>query len=147
RDGIHRALLAGLLSHVGRWDEEAKEYRGARETRFVLAGGTALGKRRPAWVMAAELVETNRLRARTVAQISPDRIEQAARHLVTRSHGEPWWDRERGAAMTSERVSLYGLPIVSSRRVAYDRVDPAGARELFIRHALVAGEWDAPHAF
>jgi ATP-dependent helicase HrpA len=147
RDGVHRSLLAGLLSHIGLWDDERKEYRGARETRFVLAGGTALGKRRPKWVMAAELVETNRLRARTVAQIDPDRIERVAAHLVTRSHGEPWWEPSRGAAVAHERVSLYGLPIVANRRVGYERLDPAGARELFIRHALVHGEWDAPHAF
>jgi len=147
RDGIHRALLAGLLSHIGMLDPDGNEYRGAREARFVLAPGSALGKRRPTWVMAAELVETNRLRARTVAQISPDRIEQAAAHLVARSHEEPWWDEGRGAAMTIERVSLYGLPIVTGRRVQLDRVDPAEARAMFIRHALVDGDWDAHHAF
>ena len=147
RDAVHRALLSGLLSHLGRWDEEAREYRGARETRFTLGGGTALGKRRPAWVVAAELVETDRVRARTVAAISPDRIEEVAAHLVTRSHGEPWWERDRGAAMVDERVSLYGLPIVPKRRTSFDKVDPAGARELFLRHALVQGEWDGPHAF
>ena len=147
RDGIHRALLAGLLSHIGMLDPAGNEYRGAREARFVLAPGSALGKRRPKWVMAAELVETNRLRARTVAQISPDRIEQAAAHLVTRSHEEPWWDEDRGAAMTIERVSLFGLPIVTGRRVQLDRVDPAEARAMFIRHALVDGDWDAHHAF
>jgi ATP-dependent helicase HrpA len=146
-DGIHRALLSGLLSHIGRWDEEAREYRGARETRFTLAGGTALGKRRPKWVVAAELVETDRIRARTVAAIAPDRIEELAGHLVSRSYGEPWWDAERGAAAVEERVSLYGLPIVPRRRIAYERVDPADARRLFLRHALVLGEWDAPHAF
>ena len=147
RDGIHRALLAGLLSHVGMLDPDGNEYRGAREARFVLAPGTALGKRRPKWVMAAELVETNRLRARTVAQITPDRIEQAAGHLVARSYDEPWWDEARGAAMTNERVSLYGLPLVSGRRVQLDRVDPATARVLFLRHALVDGDWDGRHAF
>ena len=147
RDGVHRSLLAGLLSHIGMWDDERKDYRGARETRFVVAGGTALGKRRPKWIMAGELVETDRLRARTVAPIDPDRIEQLAAHLVTRSHGEPWWDRERGAALVHERVSLYGLPIVAKRRVGYERVDPVDARAMFIRHALVEGEWDAPHAF
>ncbi len=147
RDAVHRSMLAGLLSHLGRWDEEAREYRGARETRFTLAGGTALGKRRPSWVVAAELVETDRLRARTVAAIAPDRIEEVAAHLVTRSHGEPWWERERGASMVDERVSLYGLPIVPRRRVGFERVDPAAARQLFLRHALVQGEWDAPHAF
>ena len=113
----------------------------------MLAPGTALGKRRPKWVMAAELVETNRLRARTVAQITPDRIEQAAGHLVTRSHEEPWWEEARGAAMTTERVSLYGLPLVTGRRVQLDRVDPAEARSMFLRHALVDGDWDGRHAF
>ncbi len=146
-DGVHASLLAGLLSHIGMWDEERKDYRGARETRFVLAGGTALGKRRPKWIMAAELVETNRLRARTVAPIAPEGIERAAEHLVTRSHGEPWWEPERGAAMVHERVSLYGLPIVAKRRVGYERIDADDARDMFIRHALVAGDWDAPHAF
>src|SRR3546814_10009237 len=97
--------------------------------------------------MAAELVETDRLRARTVAQIAPDRIEPVARHLVTRRHTEPWWEPERGAAMTHERVSLYGLPIVFKRRVAYDRNHRADARDLFIRHPLVRGRRDAPHPF
>jgi len=147
RDGVHVSLLAGLLSHIGLWDEERKEYRGARETRFVIAPGSALGKRRPTWVMAAELVETNRLRARTVAQIRPDRIEAIATHLVTRGHGEPWWDEDRCAAMVEERVSLYGLPVVPKRRVGYERLNPAGARTMFIEHALVHGTWDAPHAF
>jgi len=146
-DGIHRSLLAGLLSQVGHWDDEDRTYRGARESRFVLAPGSALGKRRPKWVMAAELVETDRLRARTVAPIRPEWLEQLGAHLVTRSYGEPWWDRERGAAMTHERVTLFGLPIVTQRRVGVDRVDPDAARRLFIRHALVLGEWDAPHAF
>jgi ATP-dependent helicase HrpA len=147
RDGIHQALLSGLLSHVGMLDPDGNEYRGAREARFVVAPGSSLGKRRPKWVMAAELVETNRLRARTVAQITPDRIERAAAHLVTRSHDEPWWEPERGASTTTERVSLYGLPLVTGRRIAYDRVDPEDARRMFLRHALVDGDWDGHHAF
>ncbi|MGK2950173.1 MAG: ATP-dependent RNA helicase HrpA [Acidimicrobiales bacterium] len=147
RAGIHRSLLAGLLSHIGLWDEEKREYQGARESRFTIAPGSSLGKRRPRWVMAGELVETDRLRARTVAQLDPVGIEAVAAHLVKRSHGEPWWDAERAAAMTHERVSLYGLPLVERRRLALDRIDPIEARRLFIRHALVAGEWDAPHAF
>jgi len=146
-DAVHQALLSGLLSQVGLWDEEVKEYRGARESRFVLAGGSALGKKRPRWVMAAELVETNRLRARTVAAIRPEWLERLGGHLTTHSYGEPWWERDRGAAMTHERVTLYGLPIVTQRRFGVDRVDPEVARALFIRHALVQGEWDAPHAF
>jgi ATP-dependent helicase HrpA len=147
RDGIHQSLLAGLLSHVGMWDEERREYRGARDSRFTLARGTALGKRRPRWVMAAELVETDRLRARTVAPVRPEWLERLGSHLVARSYGEPWWERSRAAAMTHERVSLYGLPVVTERRVGVDRVDPAAARDLFLRHALVDGDWDAPHAF
>ena len=112
RVGIHRALLAGLLSQVGMLDPDGNEYRGAREARFVLAPGTGLGRRRPKWVMAAELVETNRLRARTVAQIEPGDIEQVAGHLVTRSYEEPWWDEARGEAMTTERVT----PLRAARR-------------------------------
>ncbi len=147
RDAIHRALLAGLLSQIGMLDPDGNEYRGARDARFVIAPGSALGQRRPQWVMAAELVETNRLRARTVAQIQPDRIEQVAGHLVTRSHGEPWWEPERGTAMVVERVSLYGLPIVAGRRTQLDRVDRSEARAMFLRHALVDGDWDGQHAF
>jgi len=147
RDGVHRALLAGLLSHVGMLDPDGNEYRGAREARFVIAPGSALGQRRPKWVMAADLVETNRLRARTVAQVQPSHIEQVAAHLVSRSHDEPWWEDDRGAAMTTERVSLFGLPIVSGRRIQLDRVDPVLAREMFLRHALVDGDWDGHHAF
>ena len=123
--GIHRALLAGLLSHVGMLDPDGNEYRGAREARFVLAPGTGARQAAvPKWVMAAELVETNRLRARTVAQIEPGDIEQVAGHLVTRSYEDPWWDEARGEAMTTERVSLYGLPVVTGRRKPVDQVDP-----------------------
>ena len=129
-------------------DPDGNEYRGAREARFVLAPGTGLGRRRPKWVMAAELVETNRLRARTVAQIEPGDIEKVAGHLVTRSYEDPWWDEARGEAMTTERVSLYGLPVVTGRRKPVDQVDPARARAMFLRHALVDGDWDgARHAF
>ena len=148
RIGIHRSLLAGLLSHVGVLDPDGGEYRGAREARFVLAPGTGLGRRRPAWVMAAELVETNRLRARTVAQIEPGDVEKVAAHLVTRSYEDPWWDEGRGEAMTTERVSLYGLPVVTGRRKPVDQVDRARARSLFLRHALVDGDWQGEkHAF
>ncbi|MDP1818522.1 MAG: ATP-dependent RNA helicase HrpA [Acidimicrobiales bacterium] len=147
RDGIHTALLAGLLSHVGMLDVEGGEYRGAREARFTLANGSALGKRRPKWVVAGELVETDRLRARTVAQVQPHQIERVAGHLVTRHHEEPWWDQDRGAAVTNERVSLYGLPIVTARCVGYERIDPVEARAMLIRHALVDGDWHSHHAF
>ncbi len=147
RVGIHRALLAGLLSHVGMLDPDGNDYRGAREARFAIAPGSALGARRPAWVMAAELVETNRLRARTVAAVDPADVEEAGGHLVRRSHGDAWWDEERGAAYTTERVTLYGLPLVTDRVVQLDRVDAAEARARFISHALVDGDWDGRHAF
>jgi ATP-dependent helicase HrpA len=117
----------------------------------VIAPGSVLAKRSPRWVMAAELVETNRLWARRVAAVDPAWIERVGAHLVKRSYGEPRWDERRGAAVATETVTLYGLPIVTGRTVPYDRVDPVGARELFIRHALVhrevTGEWPTHHAF
>ena len=146
-DAVHRALLSGLLSHVGMADDEQREYRGARNARFVLSPGSSLSKRRPRWVMAAELVETNRLYAHTAARIAPEWIEQAGAHLVKRSYSEPHWDRKRGSVQAYERVTLYGLPIVEARPVNYARIDPVHARELFIWHALVDGDWDARHEF
>ena len=147
RDAVHLSLLAGLLSHIGTWDPVKQDYTGARGARFAIAPGSTLAKKRPRWVVAAELVETNRLWARTVARIRPERIEALADHLVTRSYGEPWWDVDQGAAIAQERVSLYGLVIVSARRTHYAKVDPAAARDLFIQHALVEGEWSAHHDF
>ncbi|MFT3855190.1 MAG: ATP-dependent RNA helicase HrpA [Ilumatobacteraceae bacterium] len=145
-DRIHQALLAGLLSQIGMRDGEAREYRGARGARFLIGRESAAAKKLPRWVMAGGLVETNRLWARTVAPIQPEWAERAGAHLVSRSYGEPVWDAQRGAAVTTERVTLFGLPIVS-RRVGYDRVDLAAAREMFIRRALVAGEWTTHHPF
>ena len=132
-DAVHRALLAGLLSHVGLRDGDRREYLGARQARFTLAPASALAGRPPPWVMAAELVETDRLRARVAAQIQPQWVERAGAHLVVRTFGEPRWDARRGAAVADERVTLYGLPLVSGRTVAYSRVDPVAARELFLR--------------
>ncbi len=146
-DAVHRAVLAGLLSHVGAYDRTTRDYRGARQARFLVAPGSVLHRRGPAWVMAGELVETTRLWARMVARIDPGWIEPLAAHLVRRSYGEPAWDARRGAATTTERVTLYGLPIVEGRRVSYARVDPAGARRMFIEHALVAGDWSGRHRF
>ena len=145
-DKVHQALLTGLLSQIGMRDGDAREYRGGRGARFLIGRESAAAKKLPRWVMAGGLVETNRLWARTVAPIQPEWAERAGAHLVSRSYGEPVWDPQRGAAVTTERVTLFGLPIVS-RRVGYDRVDPAGARELFVRHALVHGEWTTQHAF
>ncbi len=146
-DRIHLSLLAGLLSHIGARDGTTRDYQGARGARFAIAPGSSLFKATPRWVMAAELVETNRLWARVAARIQPEWAERLGAHLVKRSYSEPHWDAEHGEAMAYERVALYGLPIVTARRVGYGRVDPAGARELFIRHALVEGEWRTHHRF
>ncbi len=147
RENVHRTLLTGLLSNVGRKDPGSHEYRGARGSRFSINPGSTLFKGAPEWLMAAELVETSRLWARGVAAVQPEWIEQAAAHLVTKSYSDPWWDRDRGAAYANESVTLYGLPLQTERPVLYSRVDPEAARELFMRHALVAGEWETHHQF
>jgi ATP-dependent helicase HrpA len=144
---VHQSLLAGLLSHVGLRDAQRREYQGARNARFAVFPGSALFRKQPSWVMAAELVETSRLWGRIVARIEPEWAERLAEHLVRRSHSEPHWEKKQGAVMAYEKVTLYGLPIVVSRKVNYGRVDPALSRELFIRHALVEGDWDTRHRF
>ena len=146
-DHVHRAVLAGLLSHIGMRDGEGREFRGARDSRFVIAPGSVLTRRPPKWVMAAELVETNQLWARRVATIKPEWAERVAAHLVRRSYGEPWWDARSGRAVVTETVTLYGLPIVSDRKVGLDRVDPALARRMFVQHALIEHDWSARHDF
>ncbi|MFV8315269.1 ATP-dependent RNA helicase HrpA [Mycobacterium sp. 23] len=144
---VHAALLAGLLSHVGMRREDTREYLGARNARFVLAPGSVLTKRPPQWVVAAELVETSRLYGRTAARIQPEIVERVAGQLVQRTYSEPHWDAKRGEVLAYERVTLYGLPLVARRRVGYAGVEPALARELFIRHALVEGDWQTRHHF
>ncbi|HEX7167565.1 MAG TPA: ATP-dependent RNA helicase HrpA [Acidimicrobiales bacterium] len=149
-DAIHISLLSGLLSHIGmrnERDDAKQEYQGARNARFAITRGSALYKKSPRWVMAAELVETNRLWARVVSRIQPEWAERVGAHLVKRTYGEPEWDARRGQVVAHERVTLYGLPIVAARRVDYTRVDAAVAREMFIRHALVEGDWQTHHAF
>jgi ATP-dependent helicase HrpA len=146
-DGIHRALLAGLLSHVGMREGDGREYLGARGAKFAVFPGSALFRSPPRWVMAAELVETSRLWARINARIDPDWVESLAEHLVRRSYSEPHWEKDRGQVMAFEKVTLYGVPIVASRKIGYGRVDPELSRELFIRHALVEGDWRTHHRF
>ncbi|HEY8911931.1 ATP-dependent RNA helicase HrpA [Lacisediminihabitans sp.] len=141
-NGIHRSLLAGLLSQIGIRDAAKKDYVGARQVRFSIFPGSALARKQPAEIMSAELVETSRLFARTNAAIDLAWAEPIAGDLVKRSYGEPHWEKKQGAAVAYERVTLYGVPIVARRRVQFSRVDPGYARELFIRHALVDGEWD-----
>ena len=144
---VHRALLAGLLSHLGRRDGDTREFVGARGTRFVVFPGSGLARKPPGWVMAAELVETSRLFARTVARIEPEWLEESAGHVVKRTYGDAHWSTRRGAAMVHEHVTLYGLAIVVDRVVPYARIDPEHARELFIRHALVLDDWHGRHGF
>ena len=155
-DRVHMSLLAGLLSHIGMKDTDAKpraarralaEFTGARGARFAIFPDSALARKPPLWVVAAELVETSRLWARTVARIEPEWAERLAPHLIKHSYSEPRWDAKRGAAMADERVTLYGLPVVTARQVSYGRVDPAAARDLFIQHALVEGDWQTHHRF
>ncbi|WP_210502873.1 ATP-dependent RNA helicase HrpA [Nocardioides xinjiangensis] len=156
-DGIHQALLSGLLSHVGALEGREKprpgerrpmrEYLGARNARFAIFPGSVLKGRNPDFLMSAELVETSRLWARQNAAIKPEWAERLGAHLVKRTYSEPHWSRKRAAVMARERVTLYGVPLVADRLVSYGKVDPPLARELFIRHALVQREWDSRHRF
>ncbi|MFB2585914.1 ATP-dependent RNA helicase HrpA [Herbiconiux liukaitaii] len=146
-DGIHKSILSGLLSQIGLRDQAKRDYLGARQTRFMIFPGSALAKKQPAAVMSAELVETSRLFARMSAAIDPTWAEPLAGDLLKRSYSEPHWEKKQGAAVAYERVTLYGVPIVARRRVQFARIDPEYARELFIRHALVEGEWESQQAF
>src|SRR5688500_14153000 len=146
-DSIHLALLSGLLSHIGMRDPARREYQGARGARFALWPGSALAKRQPSWVMVAELVETSRLWGRTSARIEPRWAEPLAEHLIKRCYDAPHWERKRASVVATERVTLYGLPIVANRTVAYGRIDPELSRSLFIRRALVEGDWETRHEF
>jgi ATP-dependent helicase HrpA len=146
-DAVHQALLAGLLSHIGMREGERRDYLGARSTKFAIFPGSALVKKPPRWAMAAELVETSRLWARVVARIEPEWALPLAEHLITRTYSEPHWEKRRAQVMAYERVTLYGLPLVTGRKVGYGKVDPALSRELFIRRALVEGDWRTHHAF
>ena len=146
-DAIHQALLSGLLSHVGLRDPERRDYLGARNARFSIFPGSGLFKKQPQFVMSAELVETSKLWGRVNAKVLPEWAEEIGAHLVKRSYSEPHWSKKRGAVLAYERVTLYGVPLVADRLVPFSRVDPALARELFIRHALVYGEWQTRHTF
>ncbi len=153
---IHISLLSGLLSHIGMRDTDQKtrgkrrplsEFAGARGARFAIFPDSSLAQKPPPWVIVTELVETSRLWGRTAARIEPEWAEPLAAHLLRHSYSEPHWDARRGAAMALEKVTLYGLPIVTARKVGYARADPAAARDLFIRHALVEGDWQTRHRF
>jgi ATP-dependent helicase HrpA len=167
-DGIHKCLLSGLLSQIGlkqlsdkkaadlfkkpaaKTEKPAKasnEYLGSNGKKFVIFPGSTLAKKPPAAIMSAELVETSRLFARMNAAINPEWAEVLAGDLVKRSFSEPHWEKSQGAVVAYERVMLFGVPIVVSRRMQYSRIDPTICRFLFIRHALVHGEWDSKQQF
>ncbi len=167
-DRVHQSVLAGLLSHIGMQDADRKpasrlagerkagepgrrrgptDFLGARGAKFAIFPDSPLARKPPQWVMAAELVETSRLWARTVARIEPEWAESLAGDLVRRSYSEPRWDARRGGVLATEKVTLYGLPIVAARQVNYGNIEPAVARELFIQHALVEGDWQTHHKF
>ena len=144
---IHLALLTGLLGNIGLKADDEPYYLGARTIKFFLWPGSALVKKAGRWVMAAELVETSRLYARCIAKIEPEWIEQIGAHLLKKSLSEPHWEKRAAQVSAYERAVLYGLPIYHRRRVSFGKQDPSRARELFIRGALVEGEFDTKLAF
>ena len=139
-DAIHRALLSGLLSNIGQRGQQ-HEFTAPRGTKFSIFPGSALFKANPAWVMAAELVETSRLYARTVAPIRPEWVERAAGHLIKKTYSEPHWHGAGAHVVAYEKLMLRGLVIVPRRTVHYGRIDPRTSREIFIHHALVEGDY------
>lgn len=138
---IHTALLAGLLSHIGLKDSEKMHYLGARNAQFFIFPTSVLFKKQPKWIIASDLIETTKLWARTVSKIEPEWVEPLAQHLVKSSYSEPHWAKSKGAVMAYEKVALYGIPIVAKRLVNYGAIDPIVSREIFIRSAMVEGEW------
>ncbi|WP_039949542.1 ATP-dependent RNA helicase HrpA [Vibrio ichthyoenteri] len=144
---VHSAILVGLLSHIGIKDQEKSDYQGARNARFHIFPASGLFKKQPKWIMSAELVETSKLWGRIIAKIQPEWIEPLAGHLIKRSYSEPHWSKKRAAVMAHEKVMLYGVPIVPKRLVNYERIDATISREIFIRSALVEGDWETKHAF
>ncbi|WP_370660403.1 ATP-dependent RNA helicase HrpA [Massilia agilis] len=148
-DQLHMALLTGLLGNIGfkGEDEQGGQYLGARGIKFHIWPGSSLSKKPGKWVMAAELVETTRLYARTIAQIQPEWVEKIGAHLLKKSWGEPRWEKRPAQVTASERATLYGIVVYSQRRINYALHNPAEAREIFIRDALVAGDYDTRAAF
>ncbi|MDU0477871.1 ATP-dependent RNA helicase HrpA [Staphylococcus chromogenes] len=146
-DSMHQSLLAGLLSHIGIRESESKEFLGARGARFMVFPGSGLAKKPPQFVMAAELVDTSRLWARDVAAVDPAWVEKLAAHLLKHQYSEPLWSAKRGAAMVHQRSTLFGVPVVADKLVPYHHVDAEAARDMFIRHALIEGEWTTHHEF
>nr|WP_081296900.1 ATP-dependent RNA helicase HrpA [Gilliamella apicola] len=146
-NSLHISLLSGLLSHIGMKELEKHEYIGARNIKFAIFPNSALFKNQPKWCIVSELIETSRLWGRTAAKIEAEWIEPIAKHLVKYSYNEPRWSKKQGTTIANEKVTLFGLPIVASRIVNYSKIDPGLSRSLFIRHALVEGDWFTNHQF
>lgn len=145
-DTLHRALLSGLLSHVG-FKDNNNEYLGARNRKFFVFPGSPLAKKGPKWIMAAELTETSRLFARCCAKIEPEWLEPLAAHLIKKSYVEPHFEAKPGSVIALENQVLYGLTVVHRRKVQYGPIDPVEAREIFIRSALAEGQLQTQEAF
>lgn len=145
---LHKSLLSGLLSNIGLKDERARhEYMGARGTRFQIFPGSALFKKNPEWIVSAELVETSRLWARVNAEIKPEWIEEVGAHLIKKQYSDPHWSSSQGSVLAHEKVTLFGVPVIADRRVQFWRIDPVAARQMFIRSALIEGDWRTHHKF
>jgi len=145
-EAIHKSLAAGLLSQIAAFKED-RQYTAARGRQCRIHPSSALSRRGPKWLVAAELVETTQLFARTVARIEPSWLEPLSEHLVKRQYSDPHWEKKRGEVIAKETLTLYGLPIVSQRSVHFGRIDPTQARAIFIRSALVEGEFQTKAGF
>ena len=146
-ENLHTALLTGLLGNIGFKAEDEPHFLGARGIKFYIWPGSSLVKKPGRWIMAAELVDTTRLYARCVAQIQPEWLERVGGHLLKKSWGEPRWEKRSAQVSASERATLYGLVVYSQRRINYALINPNEAREIFIRDALVGGEFDTRAPF
>ena len=146
-DALHRALLTGLLSKIGNYKPENRNYLGAKQTRFAIHPSSALARKPPAWIMAFELVETTQLFARTAAKIEPEWLLAAAPHVLKHSYSEPHWSETSARASIKQHTTLFGLTISKDRGVDYSTVAPAEARLMFLDHALVRGEYKTPGKF
>jgi len=146
-DQLHRAILAGLLGNVGAKSEDAGVYLGARGIKFAIFPGSPLKKKAPAWLMAAELVETTRLYARTIAAIDAQWLERVGAHLIKRTYHDPHWEKAGAQAYAFERLTLHGLVVIARRKIAFGPIDPLAAREIFIREGLVHAQLDTPGKF
>ncbi|NLK85191.1 MAG: ATP-dependent RNA helicase HrpA [Aeromonadales bacterium] len=147
-ESIHRAILSGIISQVGHFDNEDKQlYCGARGVKFLIHPSSVLSKRKPKWICASELNETSRLFAKNVAQIDPLWIENVGSHLIKKTYQEPHWSRKKGAVIANMTISLYGLVIEQGRKALYTNIDPALCRSLFIRDGLVGGDLDCRFDF